>query len=223
VRCEKSLMSKTGRMSSTLKWQVENMKISVGCDHRGFHVKAELLSMLSASGHIVHDFGCFSPDGVDYPDVAYPVATDVSSRKSEVGVLLDGNGMGMCMAANKVHGIFAAAVSDEFAASCAREQHQCNIICIACEITAPNQISKIVTIFLAAIPLSGRHARRIDKLRHIEQIQEPRRSTAEHMAGLWHPGSEESDQKQYVVEPEVSENIPETTFAPTAYLLPRNR
>jgi ribose 5-phosphate isomerase B len=146
-------------------------KIAVGCDHRGYPSKRELLPLLQTLGFRIEDFGCHNVSGVDYPDIAYPVAVAVASRQCELGILIDCNGIGMNMVANKVPGVRAATVHDEFTARCARENYHCNVIGIGADWIIGKDIRKIVEVFLLAAISEGRHARRVEKLRQIEEMQ----------------------------------------------------
>ena len=150
------------------------MRIAIGSDHREYGVLRQLLAALQKSGHEIEDFGCDSMLVADYPDIARPVALAVADNECHLGILLDRSGMGMCMAANKVHGIRAAVVHDEFSARCAREQHHCNIICLAADLIGERYIQGILDQFLSAGPAAGRHARRVEKLMRIEQLRQPR-------------------------------------------------
>jgi len=144
------------------------MRIAVGCDHRGYATKLDLLPLLHTLGGQVEDFGCHTLTGADYPDIAYPLALAVACEQCDLGILIDGKGIGMTMVANKVYGVRAATAHDEFTAHCAREQYHCNIICLAADLIGGNQPRRIVEDFLLATIAAGQHARRIDKLRQIE-------------------------------------------------------
>jgi ribose 5-phosphate isomerase B len=146
------------------------MKIALGCDHRGFAAKRELLSHLQTPGYRIEDFGCHDVLGVDYPDIAYPLAVAVASKQCDLGIMIDCNGMGMNIVANKVPGIRAATVYDEFTARCARENYHCNIIGIGADLVGGKDIHKIVEVFLLAPVAAGRHARRVEKLGQIEEM-----------------------------------------------------
>jgi ribose 5-phosphate isomerase B len=146
------------------------MKIALGCDHRGYLAKQNLSLLLTQLGHTVEDFGCHSPATVDYPDIARPVALSVAEQECELGILIDGNGMGMCMAANKIPGIRAAVVHDEFTTHTAREQHHCNIICLAADLDGRDQFDRSARAFIETALAFGRHARRVEKIMLIEQI-----------------------------------------------------
>jgi ribose 5-phosphate isomerase B len=145
------------------------MKIALGCNHRGYAAKRELLPQLQAMGYEIEDFGCHTSSGVDYADIAYPLAIAVAARQCELGILLACNGMGMTMVANKVRGVRAAMVDDEFAARIAREKYHCNIIGIGADVVGGNDIGKIVEAFLLAT-VSPCHARQVIKVREIEEM-----------------------------------------------------
>ena len=90
--------------------------IAIGCDHRGYPAKRRIVSLLEGWGHEVTDFGCHGIDAVDYPDIAFRTVAPVAAGQYEIGILIDGGGTGMCIAANKVRGIRAAAVHDGLSA-----------------------------------------------------------------------------------------------------------
>ena len=145
------------------------MKISVACDHRGFEAKRRVLPVLRAAGHEVVDFGCEISTNCDYPDYAAPAARAVADGRCEVGILLDGSGIGMCIVANKIPGIRAALVHDELTASRSREHNHCNVLCLGTDLLSEDQIKRIIEIFLSTPFASGRHDRRLAKLRQIEE------------------------------------------------------
>jgi ribose 5-phosphate isomerase B len=152
------------------------MKLAVACDHRGFEAKRRLLPVLRAMGHEVEDFGCDGTTAVDYPDHAAPAARAVSDGRCEVGILLDGSGIGVSVAANKVRGVRAALVHDHVTARRAREHNHCNVLCLGTDLLGEDQIRQIVEIFLTTPFGDGRHLRRVQKLCKIEE-EELRRAT----------------------------------------------
>jgi ribose 5-phosphate isomerase B len=162
------------------------MTIALGCDHRGLAAKRELLPQLQALGYRIEDFSCNDATGTDFPEIAYPLALAVASQQCDLGILIGSIGIGMTMVANKVHGIRAATVQDEFTARCARENYHCNIISIGVDLVGGKDIHKIVEVFLLATVAAGRHARRIEKLKQVEELlaQAPR---ANHRALLASP------------------------------------
>lgn len=140
------------------------MKIAIASDHRGFEAKRQLLPHLQKLGHEVKDFGCYDSGSVDYPDFAEPAARAVGSGEYEVGILLDGSGIGMTIVANKIRGVRAAAVHDEVTSRRAREHHHCNVVCIGSDLLGADQVRAIVEMFLNTPLGDGRHARRVEKL-----------------------------------------------------------
>ena len=145
------------------------MRIALACDHRGYEAKRKLIPYLHKLNHTVTDFGCESTASVDYPDYALPTARAVADGKFDLGILLDGSGIGMTVAANKVVGVRAALAHDEVTASRAREHNHCNVLCLGTDLLSDDLIRKIVEIFLATPFGEGRHARRVEKLNHFEK------------------------------------------------------
>ena len=144
------------------------MKIAVACDHRGFEAKKKLLPVVRKLGHEVEDLGCDGSGSVDYPDYALPPARGVAEGRYDVGILLDGSGIGMAIVANKVCGVRAALVHDEVTARRAREHNHCNVLCIGADLISEEHLRNIVEIFLTTGFGNGRHDRRVEKLRQIE-------------------------------------------------------
>ncbi len=147
------------------------MKIAVGCDHRGFEAKRKLAPLLKQLGHEIADLGCDAPSSCDYTDYAIPVARAVADGTADVGILLDGSGIGMSVAANKICGVRAALVHDEVTARLAREHNHCNVLCLGSDLLSETLIRKIIEVFLGTTFADGRHARRVAKLREIEKQQ----------------------------------------------------
>jgi len=145
------------------------MKLAVASDHRGFEAKRRLLPLLKQQGHEVTDFGCESTAACDYPDFAAPAARAVADGQMEVAILLDGSGIGMSVAANKVHHIRAALVHDEVTARRSREHNHCNVLCLGTDLLSEESIRQIVQIFLNTGFGDGRHLRRLQKVMEIEQ------------------------------------------------------
>ena len=148
------------------------MKIAVACDHRGYDAKRKLIPILRSKNHEVTDFGCDSTTSVDYPDFAIPAAVAVGAGQCDLGILLDGSGIGMSVAANKVKGVRAALCHDEVTAVRAREHNHCNILCLGTDLLSEEQIKLVVEIFLSTPFGEGRHLRRIAKLSHFEQHEQ---------------------------------------------------
>ncbi len=145
------------------------MRIAIGCDHGGFALKQEILPVLGALGHAVHDFGAYDCTPSDYPDVAKQVAKAVAAGEYDAGVLLCGTGIGVDMAANKVHGIRAALCHDTFSAHSSREHNNANILCMGGRVLGPGLARDIVTTWLAAnYTGEERHRRRLAKVSELD-------------------------------------------------------
>jgi ribose 5-phosphate isomerase B len=144
------------------------MKIAVASDHGGYILKKTVIALLEESSIEYKDFGTFSADPVDYPDIALAVAEAVSSGAYERGILCCGTGIGVAIAANKVPGIRAGQCHDTFSARAAREHNDANILTMGERVVGPGLARDIVTTWLQAEFQGGRHAVRVDKIRAIE-------------------------------------------------------
>ena len=139
--------------------------IAIGSDHAGFEYKEALKEHLKNEGYLVEDEGCFSTESCDYPIFAKKVANEVASGKAEYGVLICGTGIGMSMCANKIKGIRAAVVGDEFSAAATREHNDANIICMGARVIDLEKATKFLDIFLSTSFSNGEnHVRRIGLL-----------------------------------------------------------
>lgn len=145
------------------------MKIALACDHRGYEPKRKLIAALKRLGHELKDFGCNGTASCDYPDYAIPLARAVAAGQCDVGILLDGSGIGMAIAANKIPGIRAANIHDEVSARRAREHHHCNVLCLGTDLMTEDHIRAVVETFLSTPFGEGRHIRRISKIKQLEQ------------------------------------------------------
>lgn len=149
--------------------EVETMQIAIGSDHAGFSLKQTIRGCLSEMGHTYEDFGCYDNGSVDYPDIAFAVADAVASSRFNQGILICGTGIGMSMVANKVPGIRAAICHDTFSARRAREHNNANVLCIGGLIVGEGVVREVITTYLGAEFVGGRHARRLEKLHAREQ------------------------------------------------------
>ena len=143
--------------------------IAVGCDHGGFQMKQDLKTLLVELGHRVHDFGTNSEDAVDYPDFAYLVARAVSEKTAEVGIVIDGAGVGSAMTANKVPGVRAAACYSVEVARNSREHNDANVLTLGSKTVSNAQMREIVSAWLGAEISEDRHKKRVAKITAIEQ------------------------------------------------------
>src|SRR3954463_15301742 len=149
------------------------MKIAVGSDHRGYEVKKRLVKLLQDLGHDVLDLGTHGPDSVDYPDFAFLVASEVGEGRCERGLLLCGTGLGMCIAANKVHTVRAVACHDRITAEMSRRHNDANVLCLSAHLLGEDLVETVARIWLETPFEGGRHARRVEKITRYEQEQGP--------------------------------------------------
>lgn len=145
------------------------MKVALGSDHAGLSLKEHVKRLLLEWGHQVQDFGTDSTDPVDYPDVVVPAARAVTRGEAERGIVFGGSGNGEAMAANKVAGIRAALCHDVTSARLARQHNDANVLALGARITGTEVAGDLVRVFLETGFDGGRHARRIEKLRALEQ------------------------------------------------------
>ena len=143
------------------------MRIAIGCDHNGLELKQSVIKLITEAGHSYEDFGCYTTDPVDYPDIAKKVAEAVAAGSFEYGVLICYTGTGMCIAANKVKGIRAAPCYTVFGAQRARQHNDANILCLGAGVEH-EPVAEIVNAFLTTEFEGGRHQRRVDKISDME-------------------------------------------------------
>ncbi|MCM0084153.1 RpiB/LacA/LacB family sugar-phosphate isomerase [Geomonas sp. Red32] len=147
------------------------MRIGVATDHGGFSLKEALCGELRAQGHQMTDFGAFALDpGDDYPDFVIPLARAVASGEIERGIAICSSGVGASIAANKVPGVRAALIHDDFSAAQGVEDDDLNVICLGSRVVDERRALALVSLFLAA-RFSGaeRHRRRLAKVAALER------------------------------------------------------
>ena len=144
------------------------MKIAIGCDHGGFHLKEKIKEYLLAREIEVKDKGTYSEERVDFPLYAEKVAEAVAGKEADLGILCCGTGIGMSIAANKVKGIRAAVVGDCFSAKATREHNDSNILCLGERVTEEELALKILDEWLNAEFEGDRHIERLNQLADIE-------------------------------------------------------
>lgn len=144
------------------------MNIALGSDHGGFNLKNLVKQHLEEKGIHYKDFGCFTCESVDYPDVAYPVARAVASGEFDAGILICGTGIGVSIVANKVPGVRAALCHDCFSAKASREHNDANVLAMGERVIGPGLALQIVDTWLDSKFSGGRHARRVNKIMQIE-------------------------------------------------------
>lgn len=145
------------------------LRVAVGSDHGGFAMKLRVLEWIAELGHAAVDLGCDDESAVDYPDFAHLVAEAVTHGRCDLGVVIDGAGIGSAMAANKVPGVRAAMCYDEQTARNAREHNYANVLSIGGRMLGPEVVQGIVATFLATPEGAARHGRRVDKITGIER------------------------------------------------------
>jgi ribose 5-phosphate isomerase B len=148
-------------------------RVVAGSDHAGLALRAEAVRVARSKGLEVDDLGPFSGDSVDYPDYAREVAEAVAAGRARFGVLVCGTGIGMSIAANKVHGARAAHCTTEFEARMARAHNDANVLCLGERVVGLGLGAAIVAAFLDAPFEGGRHERRVEKIAALEKLPRP--------------------------------------------------
>ncbi|HST53786.1 MAG TPA: ribose 5-phosphate isomerase B [Pyrinomonadaceae bacterium] len=143
--------------------------IAVGADHGGYPLKEELKKLLDELGHRVRDFGTNSTDAVDYPDFAHSVARAVADGECDLGIIVDGAGVGSAMTANKVPGVRAAACYDAKVARNSREHNDANVLTLGSGTIDSEQMREIVRVWLSTEITEERHKRRVAKIEAVER------------------------------------------------------
>lgn len=144
------------------------MKIAIAADHAGFLLKEKLRDYLKAEGHDVTDFGTTSTESTDYPDWAAKVARQVASGEAERGVLVCSSGVGMSIAANKIHGVRAALGTHAEEVTLVRAHNDANVLTLGAKFTEEPEAKQLLDVFIATPFDGGRHARRVGKITQLE-------------------------------------------------------
>jgi RpiB/LacA/LacB family sugar-phosphate isomerase len=147
----------------------DSNSIALGADHGGVELKQDLSPFLSQLGYKITDCGTFTPDPVDYPDIAFAVARLVGEGVVSYGIIIDGAGIGSCMTANKVPGVRAALCYDATTARNAREHNDANVLTLGGRLIPPQTAREIVHIFLQTACTESRHKRRVEKIMEVER------------------------------------------------------
>jgi len=147
----------------------ESKLVAVGADHGGYKMKEELKTLLSELGHRIHDFGTSSEEPVDYPDFAHSVARSVSEGNSDVGIIIDGAGVGSAMTANKVPGVRAAACYSVAVAQNSREHNGANVLTLGSKTISSAEMREIVKAWLATEITEDRHRKRVAKIDAVQR------------------------------------------------------
>lgn len=142
--------------------------IAIGCDHGGLNIKNAIIKSFEKAGVDYKDFGTYTADSVDYPEYAFKVATAVSAGECEKGIICCGTGIGVAIVANKVKGIRAATVTNEFCTEMTRRHNDANVVTMGGRVIDEATAVRLADIFINT-PFDGdRHTRRVDMISKIE-------------------------------------------------------
>ncbi len=145
------------------------MRVAIAVDHAGFPLKDEVICVVQDAGHEVVDLGTFNTEPVDYPDYAEKVGQAILSGQAERGILICGSGIGACIAANKMRGIYAGLCHEVYTAHQGVEHDNMNVMCLGARIIGPALVPELVEAFLKAeFSTAERHRRRVGKVRALE-------------------------------------------------------
>jgi ribose 5-phosphate isomerase B len=152
------------------------MKIAVGFDHAGFPLKHTVLETIRAAGHDPMDMGTNSAESVDFPDYSEKVGRAVQNGEAERGILVCGSGVGACIAANKLKGVFAGLCHDTYSAAQGVKHDDMNVLCLGARVIGPELAIALINAFLSARymgndPGGERLARRVGKIRELEETE----------------------------------------------------
>jgi ribose 5-phosphate isomerase B len=139
-------------------------KICISSDHAGYKLKEQIKNFLIRQNIFIIDLGPFELKSVDYPDYAKKLARRISSKKSDIGVLVCGSGTGMAISANKIKGIRAAVCYNAKSTRLSREHNNANIIALGSRLTKKKDVMKLIKIFINTKFQGGRHLRRVKKI-----------------------------------------------------------
>jgi ribose 5-phosphate isomerase B len=145
------------------------MRVAIGSDHAGYHLKQHLVATLEKLGHEVDDHGTDSDQSVDYPPICAGVGRAVVEGGADRGIVLGGSGQGEQIAANKVHGVRAALCNDLYTARLSRAHNDANVLAIGARIVATGLADEILALWLETPFEGGRHQPRLDQIAEIER------------------------------------------------------
>ena len=150
------------------------MKVAVGCDHAGFPLKDVVVESVRAAGHEVIDVGTFSAAAVDFPDFTKKVGEAIQKGEAERGILICGSGIGACIAANKMRGVYASICHDTYSAAQGVMHDAMNVLCLGGRVIGPELVRVLVSAFLGARYIGNdkggeRLARRVAKIKAMEE------------------------------------------------------
>lgn len=145
------------------------MRVVVATDHAGYVIKNAVIEEIKAAGHEVLDLGTYSSDRVDFPDFAEKAGKAMINGEAERGVVICGSGVGVCIAINKMKGVYAGLISDIYSAHQGVEHDAMNVMCLGGQMVGPTKVKEMVRAFLSAKPMDvDRYQKRIQKIKNIE-------------------------------------------------------
>src|SRR5918992_2234560 len=144
------------------------MRVAIGADHAGFNLKGEVCTLLDELRIEYRDFGTFTPETVDYPDLIAPVARAVARGEYELGIVIGGSGTGEAIVANKVRGIRCVEATHPVTARLGREHNDANVLSLGARIVGTEVARECLRAFLDAEFTGGRHVARIEKIARLE-------------------------------------------------------
>jgi ribose 5-phosphate isomerase B len=145
------------------------MRVAIGCDHAGFPLKELVIETVQAMGHEAIDLGTYSIESVDYPDFTVKVGKALQSGEASRGIMICGSGVGACITANKMRGIFACLCHDTYSARQGVEHDDMNVLCMGARIVGSEIARELVQAFLSSVfSKDERHQRRVSKIRQLE-------------------------------------------------------
>ncbi|MBA3072555.1 MAG: ribose 5-phosphate isomerase B [Anaerolineae bacterium] len=146
------------------------MQIAVACDHAGFPLKDEVIAALEEAGCSTIDLGTYNQEPVDYPDYAEKAGRAIINGQAERAVLICGSGVGACIAANKIKGVYACSISDVYSARQGVEHDNMNVLCLGARVIGPETARELVKAFASAtFSTEERHRRRVGKILKLEE------------------------------------------------------
>jgi len=146
------------------------MRVAVACDHAGYILKDAVILVIKSAGHDAIDLGTNSIDSVDFPDFAEKAGRAIQNGQAERAVVICGSGVGACISANKMKGIYASVCHDTYSAHQGVEHDQMNVLCLGGRIIGQDLAKELVTVFLqATFSQEPRHLRRFAKIQAIER------------------------------------------------------
>jgi ribose 5-phosphate isomerase B len=171
MKSMESLLTPSRRRQKSYCERGDEMRIAIACDHAGFPLKQNIIDVVKGLGHEILDLGTFNCETrVDYPDYAEKAGRAIQAGKADRAILVCGSGVGACIAANKLHGIFACLCHDTYSAHQGVEHDRMNVLCLGARIIGPELANELVRAYLnAQYAGEERFQRRIEKIIALEK------------------------------------------------------